>query len=197
MKVADYNFVAYKITTKEGAIRQIDRVWEKHKDLLVQRWLDKVSVAGRAPLNKKVEGLYHDFRRAVFKEMSPIFGGNNKFEDGVNVNIAIERVLRGKMFQSKDQLLRTNMLGRIEGSPLLRQLQRIDPAITATDIVQSSQYVRKLSAGADGLLDTKLDMDDAFDETFDKTFEYVSPSGHVFVISMATSTGPQKFIQIK
>lgn len=194
MKVADYDFVAYKITTKEGAIRQIDRVWEKHKGVLIQRWLDKVSVAGRAPLNKKVEGLYHDFKRAVFKEMSPIFGGNNKMEDGVNVNMAIERVLRGKMFQSKDQLLRTNMLARIEGSPMLRQLQKIDPSITAEDIISNADYVRKLSTSIDGLVDG---LDQTFDETYDKVFEYLSPSGRVFLIYVATSDSPQRFIQVK
>jgi hypothetical protein len=191
MKVADYDFVAYKITTKEGAIRQIDRVWEKHKGVLIQRWLDKVSVAGRAPLNKKVEGLYHDFKRAVFKEMSPVFGGNNKMEDGVNVNMAIERVLRGKMFQSKDQLLRTNMLARIEGSPMLRQLQKIDPSITAEDIISNADYVRKLSTSIDGLVDG---LEQTFDETYDKVFEYLSPSGRVFLIYVATSDSPQRFI---
>ena len=65
MKIADYRFTAYKIKTKESALRQIDRVWEQNKELLTTRWLEKISIQGRAPLNKTVEGLSKDFKRQV------------------------------------------------------------------------------------------------------------------------------------
>lgn len=196
MKVGDYKFTAYKIKTYEAALRQIDRVWEANKDLMTTRWIEKTQVAGRMPINKTVEGLHKDFRRNVLREMSATFGGKNIFEDDVNVNIAIERVLRSKLFQSKEQLLKTNMLARLDGSLTLRQLQKIDPSITATDIIQNSSYVKKLSGGEIEGLAEFGDLDTDFDETYNKVFDYVSPSGHRFLIYSATSDTPQRFIQI-
>jgi hypothetical protein len=40
-------------------------VWEQNKELLTTRWLEKISIQGRAPLNKTVEGLSKDFKRQV------------------------------------------------------------------------------------------------------------------------------------
>jgi hypothetical protein len=54
--------------------------------------------------------------------MSATYGGKNMMEDDVDVNTAIERVLRSKTFQSKEQILKTNMLARIEGSLTLKQM---------------------------------------------------------------------------
>ena len=162
MKIGDYNFTAYKIKTKESALRQIDRAWEINKELLTTRWLEKTTIAGRMPINKTLDGLYNEFKRNVLKEMSEVFGGNNIFEDDVDVNTAIERVLRSKTFQSKEQLLKTNMLSRLDGSLALRQLQRIDPSITASDIIQNAKYIQEMKA-EEGLGDFGQ-MDEDFDE---------------------------------
>lgn len=194
MKIGDYNFTAYKIKTKESALRQIDRAWEINKELLTTRWLEKTTIAGRMPINKTLDGLYNEFKRNVLKEMSEVFGGNNIFEDDVDVNTAIERVLRSKTFQSKEQLLKTNMLSRLDGSLALRQLQRIDPSITASDIIQNAKYIQEMKA-EEGLGDFGQ-MDEDFDKTYDKVFEYTSPGGHRFLIYSATSDQPQRFIQL-
>lgn len=199
MKIADYRFTAYKIKTKESALRQIDRVWEQNKELLTTRWLEKISIQGRAPLNKTVEGLSKDFKRQVLGQMSATYGGKNMMEDDVDVNTAIERVLRSKTFQSKEQILKTNMLARIEGSLTLKQMQRIDPSITAHDITQNAKYAKKLGTSAPGVgisFTEYGDMDEIFDETYDKMFEYTSPSGKRFLIASATSDSPQRFIQL-
>lgn len=194
MKIGDYSFVAYKIKTPQSAIKQIDRVWEKNKELLTARWLDKVSQQGRMPLNKTVEGLYHDFKRKVLENMSVVFGGKNKMEGDVNVNLAIERALRSSLFQSKEQLFKINMLSRLQDSPSFTKIQKIDPSITISDVISKGQYIKKLSSDTPGL--ENIDMDSEFDEAYDKVVLYVSPHGYRFLIYTATSASQQKIVQI-
>lgn len=195
MKVADYEYIKYRIKTKEAALRQIDRVWEKNKKLLTTRWLEKIKVGGHIPVNKTVEGLQKEFKRKVLREMSVEFGGNQMLIHGVDVNQAIEIVLRGQEFQSKEQILKTNMLGRLQGSHTLEQMKRIDPSITFSDIISNAKYVNKLKTGAEGLTAME-EIEGVFDETYDKMFEYTSPAGHRYIIAQATSTSPGRYIQI-
>jgi hypothetical protein len=194
MKIADYKFTAYRIKTKEAALRQIDRVWEQNKDIMIARLLEKWNTDGRAPINRTVEGIKKYFQRDVLKNMSSAFGGENKVEQDINVNIAIERVLRSKLFQSKDRLFVTNMLAGFEGSAGFRTLQKADPRVTIGDIMQNADYIHNLSPMKSEL---KRDLDDVFDETYDKAILYTTPSGRHFAIILANSVMSQKVIEIK
>ena len=210
MQIANYNFTKYNIKHFDAALRQIDRAWEANKVQITDNWLTKIEFEG-APVNKTAEGLYADFKRKVINLMSPQFGGKNKMESDVNVNMAIERVLRSTAFQDKDTTAKMNLLGRLRGSQELKRMQKIDPSITFEDILANANYVSQQGditeveglGNPDNIIKIakevkaqKKTMDEEFDETYNTVFSY-NHNGRTFIMIAGNSDTPTQLLVVE
>lgn len=211
MQIANYNFTKYNIKHFDAALRQIDRAWEANKAQIAENWLTKIEFEGAAPLNKTVEGLYADFKRKVVNLMSPQFGGKNKMESDVNVNMAIERVLRSTAFQDKETTAKMNLLGRLRGSQELKKMQKIDSSITFEDILANANYVSQQGditeveglGNPDNVIKMakearaqKKTIDEEFDETYNTVFSYTH-NGRTFIMLAGNSETPTQLLVVE
>lgn len=151
MKVGDYHFTAYKMKSREAVERQIDRVFETNKDLILTRANEKY----RDAVNVSEKQIYNSFKQQVLRRTGKLMGGNNDNDRMKSVNEAIAEVLRSGLLQTKEMIYKTNVLSKFDGSLAFKSLQTLEPGLTISEVLNEARYTKPTTSAADYGLETE------------------------------------------